>query len=343
MKNGRTAPCRQCACKTCAQVPSLRELYQPIEPGLKRVEAILREISRGSSPVIREMAVHLIRKPGKRVRAALVLFSARSGHSDPVRAAQLAAVVEMLHMASLVHDDILDGSKNRRSQPALHSVWGTHLSVLMGDYLFTRLAGMLTSSFHREVLKVVIRSAEDMVRGEIEEEAAAYRNSLPVAGYLGIIRLKTAELMAASCEAGATLAGASPAVRRSLRKYGLEFGMGFQLTDDALDFSANEREIGKPVGSDLREGRFTYPLLSLLKKLRGGDRRRLVSMLNKSALSNGGAGKVVEMVRKSGCVPGTLQLAERRFIAANYALRGVPATAARSLSKLADYASRRDS
>jgi len=289
------------------------------------------------------MATHLIRKPGKRIRAALVLFSARVGRADPVRVAQLAAVVEMLHMASLVHDDILDGSKKRRSQASLHSVWGTHLSVLMGDYLFTRLAGMLTSSFHREVLKVVIRAAEDMVRGEIEEEDAAFRHSLPVARHLEIIRLKTAELMAASCEAGAALAGASPSVRRALRKYGLEFGMGFQLTDDALNFSAKEGKVGKPVGSDLGEGRFTYPLLSLLRKLRGGERRRLLSILNKSALSNGGAGRVIEMVRNSGCISGTIGLAERRFISANQALRGVSPVVARPLSMLAEYASRRDS
>jgi len=289
------------------------------------------------------MAVHLVRKPGKRVRAALVLFSARSGQADPARVAELAAVVEMLHLASLVHDDILDGSKKRRSQSSLHSVWGTHLSVLMGDFLFTRLAGMLTSDFHRQVLKVVIRAAEDMVMGEIEEEAAAFHHSLPVSGYLDIIRLKTAELMAASCEAGATLAGASPAVRRSLRKYGLEFGMGFQMTDDALDFSAKERKIGKPVGSDLGEGRFTYPLLSLIRNLRGGERRRLLSILNKAALSNGGAGRVVEMVRESGFVPGTLELANRRFAAASRALRGVPAAAARPLARLAGYASRRES
>jgi geranylgeranyl pyrophosphate synthase len=287
------------------------------------------------------MAAHLVRKPGKRVRAAMVLFSARAGHADPRRAAQLAAVVEMLHLASLVHDDILDGSAKRRDQRSLHKVWGTHLSVLMGDYLFTRLAGMLTSAFHREVLKVVIRAAEDMVLGEIEEEAAAYRKTLPVSGYLGIIRLKTAELMAASCEAGATLAGAPPAVRHALRKYGLEFGMGFQVTDDALDFSSNERELGKPVGGDLGEGRFTYPVLCLLGRLKGAERRRLLALLSRSSLSNGGSRKVIEMVRESGCVPGTLVLADRRFASAIRALRGVPAAAARPLAGLAEYAARR--
>lgn len=319
------------------------EIYLPIAPGLRRVDGILREIARGSSHVIRDMAIHLVRKPGKRVRAALVLFSARAGHADPRRAAQLAAVVEMLHLASLIHDDILDGSKKRRSQPSLNAVWGTHLSVLMGDYLFTRLAGMLTSAFHRDLLRVVIRAAEDMVKGEIEEEAAAFRHTLSVPGYLGIIRLKTAELFAASCEAGARLAGAAPSVRRSLRKYGLEFGMGFQLTDDALDFSGKEREVGKPVGSDLGEGRFTYPLLCLLRRVRGGERRRLLSMLNKSALSNGGARRVVEMVRESGCVPGALELARRRFNYANRALHGVPAPAAGHLTRFTDYASRRRS
>jgi len=289
------------------------------------------------------MAAHLVRKPGKRVRAALILFSAKSGHADPKRVAQLAAVVEMLHLASLVHDDILDGSAKRRDQRSLHKVWGTHLSVLMGDYLFMRLAGMLASSFHREVLKVVIHAAEDMVMGEIEEEAAAFKSSLPVTGYLDIIRLKTAELMAASCEAGATLAGAPPATRRALRKYGLEFGMGFQLTDDALDFSASEQEIGKPVASDLEEGRFTYPVICLLKRSRGIERKRLVSLLSKSSLSNGGARRVVEMVRASGCVPGTMDFAGRRFSSANRALRGVPPAAARPLAGLADFASRRRS
>ena len=316
----------------------LAELYRPIAPALGRAEEILRETARGSSNVIRDMAAHLVRKPGKRVRAALVLFSARSGRADPRRAAELAAVVEMLHLASLVHDDILDGSGRRRNQRSLHAVWGTHLSVLMGDFLFSRLAGMLASAFPRDVLSVVMRSAERMVRGEMEEEDAAFKSGLTVSRYMNIIRMKTAELMAASCEAGASLAGAPMPVRRNLRKFGLSFGMGFQLTDDALNFSGTEMEVGKPVGSDIIEGRFTYPVLCLRGRLRGTGRRHLISLLTRSALSNGGAGKVIRMVQAGDSLPSTLVEAGERFAMARRALRNVPTAVAEPLAGLAEYA-----
>jgi len=316
----------------------LGRIYRPIAGSLARAELAMRRTASESHHLVRYMSSYLLRRPGKRIRGALVLFSARAGHAEPGKAAKLAAIVEMLHLASLVHDDIIDGADRRRGLRALHAVWGIRPSILMGDYLFSRVANLLIAGFPPGVLKPILRAAEAMCDGEIEEEAVAFNSRVDMKRHLGILKRKTAELMAAACEAGGILGGASPQERRALRNYGLAFGMGFQLTDDGLNFSGTESELGKPVKSDLTEGRFTCPLLFLRGKLRDAERQRLLGLLNRRALSNGGVARVEEMVERNGGVARTLELAASFFRRARKSLRGVPASAAGPLADLARYA-----
>ena len=316
----------------------LEALYRPIRPELARMEAIMDDVARRTAPMIRPMALHLLRGSGKRVRGALVLFASRAGGGRRSGdAAWLAAATEMLHTASLIHDDIVDSASTRRGLPSLHSRWGTHRAVLMGDFLLAWNFSELAGRFPVDVSRVLLRAAKLSCDGEIEETGMAYRADLPEPQYLRIIGKKTGALMAAACESGAILGGASPAVRASLRRYGEAFGMAFQLVDDALDFTAGKSEMGKPVGRDMVDGRFTMPVLSLRRLLHGEERRRLLGLLTPPSLSNGGARKVGILVRERGGLACAMELAGTYVARARASLRGVPPAAAEPLAALADY------
>lgn len=318
----------------------LKRLYRPIRPGLDRTEKVLARAAADSGHVIRPMAHHLLQRPGKRIRAALVLFSARGGRGAvaPQRAAELAASLEMLHMASLIHDDILDGALTRRSQPSLHAQWGTHRSVLMGDWLFATTFSSVAAAFPLAVTRSLLDASRALCDGEIEETAITFDAAISEERYLEVIGKKTAALMAGACESGALLAGSPRAAVKGLRAYGHAFGMAFQLIDDALDFSADEHQVGKPVGSDIVEGKFTMPLLSVRDSLRGLERGRLLDLLTPKSLSNGGARQVIDLVRSKGGVERTLDRAEAYLHEALAALAPVPAAARGPLEALAGYA-----
>jgi geranylgeranyl pyrophosphate synthase len=254
------------------------------------------------------------------------------------KAAELAAAVEMLHMASLIHDDILDGALTRRNQPSLHAQWGTHRSVLMGDWLFATTFSSVAAGFPLAVTRSLLESSKALCDGEIEETAITFDAAISEDRYLEVIGKKTAALMAGACESGALLGGANRRAVAGLREYGFAFGMAFQLIDDALDFSAHEHEVGKPVGSDIVEGKFTMPVLSLRDSLRGAERGRLLDLLTPKSLSNGGARVVIDMVRDRGGVERTLARAEAYLHQALKALGPVPAPARKPLEALASYA-----
>jgi geranylgeranyl pyrophosphate synthase len=305
---------------------------------MRRVEGLLAVAAEESSPAIRPMARHLLKGSGKRIRAALVLFSARAGRTVPALSIELAAALEMLHVASLVHDDILDGAEIRRNVKALHAVWGTRRSVLMGDYLVVRNLCRLADRVPPAVTRDLLRSAEELCDGEIEETAVAFRADVTERRYLSIIGRKTAALMASAAWSGAALAGAPGHLQEDLRRYGRAFGMAFQLVDDALDFSGDGAEMGKPVGTDLAEGKFTMPVLYLKRVLGGRDARRLKRLLSRGALSNGGATEVAALAREGGGVAHTFEKAGAYIREALESIGAVPARVRRPLAELANYA-----
>jgi octaprenyl-diphosphate synthase len=249
----------------------------------------------------------------------------------------------MIHTASLIHDDIVDGALLRRGQRALHRAWGTKLSVLMGDYLFAWNISMLSRRFPSPVVRRLIDASRSLCDGEIEEAGVAFRADLGTERYLRIIGKKTAALMETACEAGAILAGAPEAARSGLARFGRAFGMAFQLVDDAMDFTGDERVAGKTLGGDMADGRFTMPVLSLLAHLKGKRRDRFRRLLAKPSLSNGGASRAAMMVVEHGGVARTLELARTFTGGAVAALRGVPSSARVPLETLAELALRRRS
>jgi octaprenyl-diphosphate synthase len=214
-------------------------------------------------PVIPRLAEHLISAGGKRLRPLLTLAAARaSGATGDITApVKLAASVEFIHTATLLHDDVVDASDLRRGKVAAHLIWGAPSSVLVGDFLFARAFELMVDTGQMRALGILARASSVIAEGEVLQLTRAHDLNLDQDTYLQIISAKTAELFAAAAEAGAVVSGASETDIQALRAYGLNLGLAFQLTDDALDYGGKTETLGKNAGDDFREGKATLPLL----------------------------------------------------------------------------------
>jgi heptaprenyl diphosphate synthase len=247
---------------------------------VERIERLLIATAGHSlNPLVSEASTHLIQAGGKRVRPALVLLCSRAG--EPGRAATdlAAGAIELVHLATLYHDDVIDQTPTRRGVPTVHSKWGVEIAVLAGDYLFARGCS-LGAQAGGEVPGILAGAIAKVCEGQIVETASLGDAGRTVDDYLGTIRLKTAALFGAACELGAATADADAATRAALVDYGENLGLAFQIIDDLLDYIGDPDVTGKVPGTDLREGVFTLPVLlagarddTLVKKLWGGERR----------------------------------------------------------------------
>jgi geranylgeranyl pyrophosphate synthase len=247
---------------------------------VERIERLLIATAGHSlNPLVSEASTHLIRAGGKRVRPALVLLCSRAG--EPGRAATdlAAGAIELVHLATLYHDDVIDQTSTRRGVPTVHSKWGIEIAVLAGDYLFARGCS-LGAQAGGEVPGILAGAIAKVCEGQIVETASLGDAGRTVDDYLGTIRMKTAALFGAACELGAATAGADAGTRAALIDYGENLGLAFQIIDDLLDYIGDPDLTGKVPGTDLREGVFTLPVLlagardeALVKRLWAGERR----------------------------------------------------------------------
>ena len=228
---------------------------------LLRVEQLLLDRA-GSSlhPLVSESSTHLIRAGGKRLRPSLVLVCSRAGEPGRRATDLAAAAVELIHLATLYHDDVIDETETRRGAPTVHSKWGVEVAVLAGDYLFAHGSALGAEAGH-EVPAILAEAVADVCEGQIVETAALSDPRRGTEHYLKTIAGKTAALFRASCEMGATTSGASPEARVALADYGLHLGLAFQVVDDLLDLVGDPAVTGKIPGTDLKEGVFTLPVL----------------------------------------------------------------------------------
>lgn len=306
-----------------------------IHEDLERTERLLREHGADEHQAIAFAVEHLLRSGGKRLRPALVFLSARLCGADPGRATFAAAGVEMLHTATLVHDDLIDGSLMRRGVETLNARWTPAATVLTGDYLFARAAYLVAQT---ESVRLVRRFAETLMvicNGEIHQMFDG-RGAIPTfQEYERRIYAKTASLIALSAEAGAILAHADEESIAALRTYGEQLGLAFQIVDDVLDFVADERVLGKPVGSDLRQGLVTLPVLLFLEE--NGDHPALRRILSQGPTDDG-VREAVQAIAASPAVDRSLQVARTYVQRAREALDRFPASDYRTaLLDLADF------
>ncbi len=244
----------------------IKEVFDLVRADLEKVEEEFRLQSISSVQPITEIGQYLRGSGGKRLRPALVLLSSKLCGFEGPAAIRLGTVVELIHTATLVHDDVIDEADTRRGRPSTNSRWGNHLSVLAGDWLYMQAFNIALAERNFKILDLCIALTQAMVEGELLQLTWQRRIDVPEDVYFELTYRKTACLFSVSLRLGAVLAGRSEEEERLLGAYGHNFGLSFQLIDDVLDFTSSEEILGKPIGNDLREGKVTLPLIYLLQR-----------------------------------------------------------------------------
>ncbi|MGA8192132.1 MAG: polyprenyl synthetase family protein [Acetobacteraceae bacterium] len=301
-------------------------------------------VARMDSPValIPQLAAHIVAAGGKRLRPLLTLASARlCGYPrDGVgaRHVKLAACVEFIHTATLLHDDVVDASLLRRGLASANAVFGNQASVLVGDFLFARAFQLMVEDGSLVVLSILARAAATIAEGEVLQLATQNDLSTPEARYLDVVRGKTAALFAAACEVGPVVAGRPASEAAALADYGLNLGIAFQLVDDALDYAADQTVLGKTIGDDFREGKITLPVLVAYQAADVADRDFWRRTIEASEQKDADLDRALHLMESCGAIRATLDRAAAFVAAAKAALAPFPDSALRrALLDVADY------
>lgn len=260
-----------------ADISLLRDL---VAEDLKQVNRVILEYGNSEISLINDIAAHIIAAGGKRLRPSLTLAAAKLCGYAGERHVRLAAAVEFIHTATLLHDDVVDASDLRRGAATANAVWGNKSSVLVGDFLFSRSFQLMVSDGSLDVLKILSDASAIIAAGEVHQLMVSHDLSITKAVYEQVIGAKTAALFAAACELGAVV-GDKPEWREALRGYGYNLGMAFQVVDDALDYQASEEEIGKAIGDDFRDGKVTLPVIIAYAKASDAEQQFWRSAMDK--------------------------------------------------------------
>ena len=282
---------------------------------LSRVEEVLTHETGLAREPVGEIAGYLLGGGGKRLRPALMLLSAGYAGYHGAAAVRLGAVVELIHSATLIHDDVIDGADTRRGRPSANSRWGNHRSVLAGDWLYMQSFQMALEERNFRVLDILIDLTQNMVEGELLQLSSLGRMDLCEQDVLDLAARKTACLFSGCARLGAVLGAFSEAEEQSLADYGRYAGLAFQLVDDLLDFTASPLQLGKPVLSDLKEGKVTLPLIYALESDGAAGRRMVQAVLEEKGFHSVRPEEISALVRDSGA------LGRTRLLANDYASR----------------------
>jgi len=318
----------------------LRDLLACVREELEAVERELERAVRLPDPSLTETSRHLLAAGGKRIRPAFCVLAARFTACPPERVVPLAAALELIHMASLVHDDVVDDALIRRGRPTVRARWGNRISTHFGDYLFAQSLIIIAGYDDPLVQRILADTSVRMCQGEIHQIAGVFDVDQGLADYLGRINRKTALLFAASCQLGGVAGGAPPLVWRRLRCFGRFLGMAFQVVDDILDFVADQGELGKPVGSDLAQGILTLPAIRALAC--SPRRERLRRLLEGRLAGESDLAEAVALIKECGAIEYSFAVADCYVAKAKAQLALLPANEARAvLGRLADFVTAR--
>ncbi|MFL8936977.1 heptaprenyl diphosphate synthase component II [Rossellomorea oryzaecorticis] len=239
----------------------LNRIYSFLKTDIDQIEKELETAIESDSRLLNQASLHLLQAGGKRIRPVFVLLSAKFGEYDIDSVKNAAVALELIHMASLVHDDVIDDAELRRGKPTIKSQWDNRIAMYTGDYIFARGLEYMTNIKNPEAHQILSHTIVELCKGEIAQIKDKYRCDQNLRDYLLRIKRKTALLIAVSCQLGAIASGAPEEVHRRLFRFGYHVGMSYQITDDILDLTASEEELGKPAGSDLWQGNITLPVL----------------------------------------------------------------------------------
>ena len=277
---------------------TLRDVQRPVAVELEQVVDELRRLIAADFPIVSEVNEHLLQMKGKLFRPTLLLLSHQAAGGGDPRAVTLAAVVELIHLATLVHDDSVDHSVLRRGLPTINALFSHQIAVIMGDYLYSRAIIELVKLDDREALRVLARVTNEMTVGEMRQLEAHDKLAYGEDAYDQLIRAKTASLLSGACEVGALTA--PPAYRQALARFGMLLGMAFQITDDLLDYTQPEAVTGKPSGLDLREHKVTLPLIAALVRTSADGRRVIAHLMEAAEPSDDLVAEVIRLVETAG-------------------------------------------
>jgi geranylgeranyl pyrophosphate synthase len=312
-------------------------MYAPVQEDLALVEDTLDRIKHVENfPALSQMLGHVLAGGGKRMRPAIALLAGHFGDYDRDLHVPLAASIELLHTATLVHDDVIDASPSRRGRPTANELFTNSVSVMLGDYMFAHSAELIARTDNTAVVRLFAHTIMAIAGGELHQDMSAYDYGQDTIKYFGRIEGKTASLFATSAEGGAMVARCSDDERMALRNYGLNVGMAFQVVDDILDFTGDEAEMGKPIGSDLMAGTLTLPSLILMERYPKDNpiKKAFRTKKPKPELIV----EAVNMVRNSDILNETYDVAKDFRDRALASLRSLPATDARaSLEDIAEH------
>ncbi|NLI82543.1 MAG: polyprenyl synthetase family protein [Deltaproteobacteria bacterium] len=309
-----------------------------IRPDLERIEAEINRLLTSSVPLISIVGRHIMSSGGKRLRPLLMILSARlcgyRGNHD----ASLAVVFEFLHAATLLHDDVVDHAEFRRNQPAANTIWGNPAVVLVGDFLYAKSILMTVGYSNVRILEVLMEATTRMAEGEVLQLVHKDNLEIDELEYLDVIDRKTAGLISAACQVGALLGGVEKEEEMALRDFGHHLGIAFQLIDDTLDYTGDVKELGKPVGNDVQEGKATLPLIFALRNGSAREKKRVMEIFSSERIPHGVFMELKELVTRSGGIEYTRRLATEHVEKAKAALALFPANGARQiLEDIAEY------
>ncbi len=320
----------------------LREISRTISNELDTFESIFRDTIKSKVGLVDLVASYILKQKGKKIRPLLVVLSSQACGGVTDRTYRGAALVELLHTATLVHDDVVDSSDKRRGLPTINKVWKNKIAVLMGDYLLSR--GLLISVENKDYdfLEVMTNTVKRMSEGELNQIQRARKLDIDVESYFQIISDKTASLFQTCCVIGAQAATEDAALHSAMNEFGEQMGIAFQIKDDILDITATSNLFGKPIGGDIKENKITLPLIYALNNVKKSERDEIKSLIKNSSQKKN-IQKVIDFVKAQKGIEYAEEIAHGYATKAGEILKTLPETAAReSLNKLVDFVTNRN-
>ncbi|HBO84563.1 MAG TPA: octaprenyl diphosphate synthase [Deltaproteobacteria bacterium] len=296
---------------TNTETVTIQQIYDLIKDDLKKVESEFKKNLHSNIFLIRKMGEYILGSGGKRIRPLLVLLSSKLCNYKGESHVPFASIVEFIHTATLLHDDVVDEADMRRGNISANEVWGNGASVLVGDFLYSKSFYLMIEHGDMEILRVISKTTTQMSEGEILQLLKSNDPDTTEDEYLEILKSKTAMLMSAACQIGAILGRVSKEKKEALARFGLNIGMSFQLTDDCLDYTSSNDEFGKTVGNDLKEGKITMPLIHLLRNSTPDEKENVIKMIGSHELDEEKLISVIDMINKYGSVEYTMAKAKR--------------------------------
>jgi len=320
----------------------LLDMYAKLKPDLMRIERELERSMTSDDALLSETSLHLLKAGGKRLRPVFVLLSGKFGTYELDVLQKVAVPLELIHMASLVHDDVIDDADTRRGEMTVKAKWDNRIAMYTGDYIYAKALTIVTELQLPEVHQALSKALVEMSIGEMEQIRDFFNTDQSVRNYLLRIRRKTALLIAISCQLGALAAGAGREKANLLYRFGYNVGMAFQIRDDLLDLCGTEKQIGKPPGSDIRQGNITLPVLLALRDESIRDRLlRAIADIRDSGSAEA-CDQALSLIRGSGGIAEAEAFADRYIVKAIGALEGLPnIPAKKNLTEIARFVAER--